>query len=93
MSTTSSSSDECSFSGDDSEFNYIQGYYEEDDTNDKLLSNNEDEEIDDVVQPYSNEPMADEEWLKEYKKRQEDKERRLESLKDRLAGKEELRNW
>ena len=45
------------------------------------------------VEPYSSEPIADEEWVKEYRQRQGEKEQKLASLKDRLAGKESLSNW
>ena len=45
------------------------------------------------IEPYSGEPMADEGWLKQYKLRQSEKERRLESLKNRLSGNETLSNW
>ena len=45
------------------------------------------------IEPCSGEPMADEEWLKQYKLPQAEKERRLESLKNRLSGNETLSNW
>lgn len=36
---------------------------------------------------YTDEPLADEEWLKEYEQQQAEKEKRLESLTDsRLSG-------
>jgi len=40
----------------------------------------------------SNHTLADEEWLKQYKL-QSEKERQLESLKNRLSGNETLSNW
>ena len=45
------------------------------------------------VESYSSEPMADEEWIAEYRLRQAQKEQRLASLKERLEGKESLSNW
>ena len=45
------------------------------------------------MEPYSSEPIADEEWAEEYRQRQAEKEQKLASLKDRLAGKESLSNW
>ena len=44
-------------------------------------------------EPNSGETMADEEWIKQYKLRQSEKERRPESLKNRLSGNETLSNW
>jgi len=98
MSATSYDSDECSFSDDDSEFNFIPGRYwsiESENAMDASKSG-ESESKDDGqtgIEPYSGEPMADEEWLKQYKLRQPEKERRLESLKNHLSGNETLSNW
>ena len=44
-------------------------------------------------EPYSCEPMADQQWVAEYRQRQAKKEQRLASLNDRLAGREELSTW
>ena len=102
MSATSYDSDECSFS-DDSEFNFIPGQYwsiesenamdasESGDGEDGQSESNDDGQT--GIEPYSGEPMADEEWLKQYKLRQAEKERRLESLKNRFSGNETLSNW
>ena len=102
MSSKSPDSDQCSVS-DDSEFNYIPGNYTvieseimeasdgENSADDKHVNTSGVETPD--VEPYSCEPMADEEWIAEYRQRQAEKEQRLESLKDRLAGRENLSNW
>jgi hypothetical protein len=46
------------------------------------------------VEPYSSEPIADEEWVKSTDNDKQKKlEQKLASLKDRLAGKESLSNW
>ena len=37
--------------------------------------------------------MADEQWLAEHRLRQAEKEQRLASLNDRLAGRQELSTW
>jgi hypothetical protein len=102
MSSKSSDSDHCSVS-DDSEFNYIPGNYtvieseimeasdSENSADDKHESTSGVEIRD--VEPYSCEPMADEEWIAEYRQRQAEKEQRLTSLEDRLAGRENISNW
>lgn len=45
------------------------------------------------IGPYSDKPIADEEWLEAYRKRQKEKEQQLANLKDRFAGKESLSKW
>ena len=80
MSATSNDSDECSLSDDDSEFNFIPGRYwsiESENAMDASESGDgedgQSESKDDGqtgIEPYSGEPMADEEWLKQYKLRQ-----------------------
>ena len=104
MSATSYDSDECSFSDDDSEFNFIPGRYwaiesekaamdtsESGDGEDGESGSKDDGQI--GMDPNFGETMADEEWLKQYKVRQSEKERRPESLKNRLSGNETLSNW
>ncbi len=88
---------------DDSEFNYIPGndtvieseimeaFDSENSADDKHEITSGIETAD--VEPYSCERMADEEWIAEYRQRQADKEPRLASLKDRLAGKVNFSNW
>ena len=95
MSKTSSDSENDSIPDDDSEYNSNLGKYTIIETEIMGASDNDGDEETNIseVGPYSSEPMADEEWLQEYKKRQEEKERRLASLKDHLSGKESLSNW
>ena len=89
MSATSYDSDECSFSDDDSEFNFMPGRYWSSESGESESKDGGQTGI----EPYSGEPMADEEWLKQYKLRQPEKERQLESLKNHLSGNETLSNW
>ena len=106
MSATSYDSDERSFSDDDSEFNFIPGRYWAIESEKAMDANEsgdgedgedgESESKDDGqtgIEPNSGETMADEEWLKHYKLRQSEKERRPESLKNRLSGNQALSNW
>ena len=100
MSRTSSESDKCSISDDDSEYNYIPGNYSLIETEIMQASESDDGDVEQSeqtsfadVEPYSSEPIADEEWVEEYRQRQAEKEQKLASLKDRLAGKESLSNW
>ena len=93
MSSKSSESDQCSVSDDDSEFNYIPGNYfviesGADDNHGKRSG-----VTSSIYDPYSCEPIADEDWITEYRQRQAEKEQRLASLNDRLAGRENLSNW
>ena len=44
-------------------------------------------------EPYSCEPIADKDWITEYRQRQVKKEQRLASLNYGLAGRENLRNY
>ena len=96
MSSKSSDSDQCSFS-DDSEFNYIPGNYSVIESEIMEASDGENGADDGVKthngEPYSCEPMADQQWVAEYRQRQAKKEQRLASLNDRLAGREELSTW
>ena len=41
---------------------------------------------DDTLEPYADEPIADEEWLKRYRKEQEEKRRLEEDLTKRLEN-------
>lgn len=83
-----------SLSDDDSEKNFIPGQYfhieSELDVNDDEGQNGQ-EQL--GIEPYSTEPLADEEWLESYNKRQKEKKEKLERLKDRFSGKETISNW
>ena len=48
---------------------------------------------DDLVEAYSDEPLADEGWLAEYSKRQNDTKRQLEELTRRMDGTESTNSW
>ena len=50
------------------------------------------EEIDNA-EPYTDEPLADELWIIEYEKRQEQKKRQLEQLSNRLDRTEPISSW
>lgn len=93
MSSTSSDSDQSSSSDNDSDINYLPGRYPLFEVENDADDDGEDNDETSNIEPYSNEPIADKEWLESYKKRQEDRERRLESLKDRLSGKETVSTW
>ncbi|CAB3993312.1 Hypothetical predicted protein [Paramuricea clavata] len=91
ISRTSSGSD------DDSEYNYIPGTYSLIETEIMQASESDDGDVEQCeqtsfagVEPYSSEPIADEKWVEEYRQRQAEKEQKLASLKDRLAGKKAL---
>ena len=94
MSASSPDSNVCSSSDDDSELNFIPGIYQP--TEAEIQASADGGEGDDHMDgfsAYADEPLADTEWTEEYEKNQAEKEQRLESLKDRLSGKESLSNW
>jgi hypothetical protein len=100
MSSKSSDSDRRSVSDDDSKFNYIPGNYSQIESEIMKATDSENGQGDKDqrtscvdVEPYSIEPMGDEEWIAEFGLRQAEKEQRLASLKDRLAGEKSLNNW
>ena len=97
----SDSDSEQSYCSDDSEFNYIPGPYvieavevEEANSNEATLPIATDDNLDpDTFIPYEDEPMASEEWISEYEKKQEtqaDFERRLQ---DRYEGTQLVNSW
>ena len=45
------------------------------------------------VGPYANEPIADEDWLANYREKKQTYDERLMKLQLRLDGTEELRKW
>ena len=96
MSTTTSDSENNSIPDDDSEYNFYPGIYTIVESEIMQASEDDGENIQEAsaeAGPYSNEPIADEEWLDAYRVRQREKEERLANLKDRLAGKDGLSNW
>ena len=80
MTTTSSESENPSISDDDSELNYIPGKYTpiETETSDSHGNGGIDENLDEDFhkEPCSSGPMADEDWIKDYRQRQEEKRQR-----------------
>ena len=50
-------------------------------------------EDDDTLEPYADEPIADEEWLKRYRKEQEGKRRLEEDLTKRLENRVRVSEW
>ena len=50
-------------------------------------------EDDDTLEPYTDEPIADEEWLKRYRKEQEEKRRLEEDLMKRLENRVRVSGW
>ncbi|XP_031560222.1 uncharacterized protein LOC116296353 [Actinia tenebrosa] len=100
MENQSSESDLASYDSDDSEFNYIPGIYvprvnyEEENENYERDSNAvEDDDNLPFVGPYENEPLADEEWLKEYKRKKEIEDALRQKLQERIDGVDPCSNW
>ena len=50
-------------------------------------------EDDDTLEPYADEPIADEEWLKRYRKEQQEKRRLEEDLTKRLENRVRVSGW
>ena len=48
---------------------------------------------DDTLEPYADEPIADEEWLKKYRKEQEEKRQLEEDLTKRLENRVRVSGW
>lgn len=74
-----------SFSSDDSDFSYILGYKAIEAEIATQHSEMEDRE-DDMDGPYTNKPLAGEEWTREYRRRMVEKKKRDRMLKSRLKG-------
>lgn len=87
MDESQSSDSEQSYDSDDSEYNYIPGVfeYEEEIPNDEAQVEH--------YEPYSNEPLADEEWLVDYKKQKAIEEELEKKLTQRLDGVDHVQNW
>ena len=89
---------EQSYCSDDSEFNDIPGLYvidEDEDTNanDAAASPTKDTLDPDTFKPYEDEPMASEEWVFEYEKKQETQSDFDRKLEDRFEGMELVNSW
>ena len=96
MSSTSSQSEGSSMT-DDSECNCIPGFseprYENFEDEDATRSESGDENEFDVLQPYADEPLADQEWIEAYEKEREEEKRNLRVLQDRLDGNVQVNSW
>ena len=88
-----SNSDLSSISDDDSEYNFIPGLYGQFETENDEESDSDMNGTAGVDRAYQDEPLADKEWITQYKQELEEKRKRLESLKDRLTGKESIKTW
>ncbi|KXJ06973.1 hypothetical protein AC249_AIPGENE74 [Exaiptasia diaphana] len=96
MTNNSSSDSEMSVDSDDSEYNYIPGTitlplnYDIEYENDNFEEADDDDFI--PSGPYEGEPLADEAWLQDYKKKKEIEENLRNKLQERLDDKKN-RNW
>ena len=96
----SDSDSEQSYCSDDSEFNYIPGPYvieaiedEEANANEAAASPTDDTLDSDTFKPYEDEPIASEEWVSEYEKRQETQADFERKLQDRFEGIQLVNSW
>ena len=91
MSNTDSDSEQ-SHNSDDSQFNYIPGYAIE--VKDEANVNEERAALDlDTFEPYEDEPIATEEWVAEYKEKQETQADFERKLQDRYDQKNPVDSW
>jgi len=93
----SNSNSERSYDSDDSEYNFIPGHINignievEDDEN--LGKEQVSQRDPDNYKPYEDKPIATEEWLSEYKKRQETQVEFERKLQDCYDGKQLVNSW
>ena len=83
------------YHSDDSECLDFEEIETEERVNQELLSESStaDKETDNELQAYMDEPLADEEWIKNYRQQQEEKNKQEEVLKKRLADKTRTGEW
>ena len=89
MDSPASDSENESYQTDDSEQNYIPGPHlidEPTEAKEAVGSHN-------MVNMGADEPVVDKEWLSKYKERKQSHDKRLRILRNRLEGKEDVRNW
>ena len=96
-------SDSKSYSGSDcdSEFNYIPGepkflqnHQEEvEDLDGQTTKTTEREQELDEILPYSDEPLADQDWLKDYNKQRQLEEELRRKLQQRIDGVDSWESW
>ena len=94
--TESDSNSDCSYDSDASEYNFIPGHVNIDDIeveDDGNLCVEQVEPDPDNYKPYKDEPIATEEWLSEYKKRQETQVEFERKFQDRYDGKQLENLW
>ena len=94
--SSESSELETSFDSDNSEINFIGGYEGEDEgysfrVSPRSPKNWSDSSNDDNA--YADEPLADAEWLERYQEEMKANKELKRSLKDRLQGKVERKEW
>ena len=83
---------ERSYNSDDSEYNYIKNYVFEDEREPAIAAGHNDSDSDnDGV--YENEPIADEEWIENYKRIQSKLKEKQENQKKRYALLEPVTSW
>ena len=93
MSSSSSDTESQSYQSDDSEWNYIPGPYNVEKTSasgengSEMRDSNSHHEGN--VGPYANEPVADEDWLANYREKKQTYDERLKKLQLRLDGTED----
>jgi len=91
------SNSERSYDSDDSEYNLIPGHINIGDIEVEDDENLGEEQVSqpdpDNYKPYEDEPIATEEWLLEYKKRQETQVEFERKLQDRYDGKQLVNSW
>ena len=87
---------ETSFDSDDTEMNFIDGYELEDEGHSYRISPRSPEtssDSSDEDAAYTDEPLADAEWIQKYQEEMKANEELERSLKDRLQGSVELKEW
>ncbi|XP_046839887.1 uncharacterized protein LOC124434069 [Xenia sp. Carnegie-2017] len=94
MSSSNSDTESTSYQTDDSDWNYYPGIFDIKKTS-EASATKDDKSTDDNadVGPYSNEPVADEEWLSNYRGRKQKYDDRLKELQRRLDGEEKYDQW
>lgn len=95
MSTTESDSDS-SYQSDDSDVNFIPGYVVIEDAEHEfskldVKDDSTDESVADMA--YSEEPLADEEWLENYQKAESERLELEQKLCERFDGSVEISEW
>ena len=97
MSSSSSDTENNSYQSDGSDWNYIPGPYQiakSSETNENSSEANSSSAANEKdIDPYANEPVADEDWLANYSEKRQKYDEHLKELQRRLDGLEELNKW